>query len=685
MARGADVRCLSLDSPVTFVPGVGPQRAALLARLGIETVRDLLHTFPLRYEQPGTLVEAVEEPATVRARVVGPAKVVRLRGQLIVSADCVAEANGESFVASFFNQAYVARQLRVDTFVQLRGRFNPGRRTFSVSSHQIIADRSRPTELSPVYPRTAGLSNTQMVRMISAALRVTRGLLEDPMPFLLRQKYRLVARADALTAIHAPHSAEDLKQARRRLVFEEFLAFQLHVQGLRRLRHTQTRPSVPLTALREAAAAVVVALPFALTSSQQACLDEILLGLSASQPMHRLLQGDVGCGKTAVAFAAAAAVVASGGQVAVMVPTSLLAQQHLREAQALLGKTGLRMALLSAAQSAQARRELTEQLAAGHIDIVVGTHALTSSDVAFRNLRLVVIDEQQRFGVSMRRLLRAKGKCADVLQLTATPIPRTLALTLYGDVDISTIRELPPGRQPIATVVLREREESVALAAVRAELAKGRQAYIVAPSIADGQDEADGVVTLHARLEEELAPFCVGLVHGGLAETVRNEVMEDFVQGKVAVVVATSIVEVGVSVARATVIVVYGAERFGIATLHQLRGRVGRGTWPSHCYLIARGGGDLARRRLKLIATTVDGFALSEYDLQLRGPGEAFGQRQSGLPVFAAGDPIRDANIMAAARDEALRLLQDDDFWLLPQFGHLRQLAEDEITELADS
>lgn len=661
---------------VTNIPGIGPARAKRLARLQITSVGDVLFYFPARYERVHRESDPLQDgvQAVVEAVVSGSAS-VKLQGKR--STMSVPMKIGNSNVkALFFNQLYLRHQLIVGRKLRLYGKFHESTQSFMVNRYEVIKPGNRIPEFIPIYKLTKDLTHSAFRGMIQDAMRVYADHVEDSLPMNIRERFKLRSLREAMICAHEPKSEEDIRQAHRRLVFGEFLHFQLQVLGFRRMRSQTQQVTLDEQDLKEKAYSFIEQLPFALTKGQQHAIQTMIPEIASSSPMHRLLQGDVGSGKTAVAFAAIAAVAGLGWQSAYMVPTTILAMQQFEVATSWLVPLGLRVALLIGGQDVSLRQSILADLEAGKLDLVIGTHVLAQEQVHFKNLRLIVTDEQHRFGVTTRKLLRAQGIYPDVLQMTATPIPRTLALTLFGDIAVTSIRELPPGRQPVETKLYSRAQDAAVITLVRTELAKGRQAFMVTPRI-DPTEESDmtSAKELYDILGEELAGYTVGLIHGGMPERERTLVMQKFVHGDIAALVATTMIEVGVSVPNATMMVIYDADRFGLATLHQLRGRVGRGAYPGHCILLANKGSDAAQERLQAMLHTQDGFILAQQDLTLRGPGELLGDRQSGMPVFRLGDIVRDMKIMEVARQVASELVHDEEFWLLPNYRSLRKYA----------
>jgi ATP-dependent DNA helicase RecG len=664
---------------VQYLRGVGPKLGALLHARGLRTVRDLLFFLPRRYDDrraASAIKDLVPgQSATVEAEVQTRAyKAFRGRRQLDV---LVGDDTGVLQLrwfrvpgASFADRFERVVRLRVSGVVKLfRGRFEMVHPELGAAVG-VVEDA-----LVPVYPEVEGLRPAHLRRIVQTALPAASGL-EEQLPAWLREKRGLPALAESVQSLHAPPEGSTAAALstlttpwHRRLIYEELLLLQLGV--LRRKAAVQLERATPLRFAESLEATGRRLFPFALTSAQRRALAQLEADLSLPVPMQRLLQGDVGSGKTAVALTAAAATVAAGLQVAIMAPTEILAEQHARSALRSLDAAGIRVELLTSAVSAGERRRILGQLASGHIKVLLGTHAVIQDDVRFQALGLAVIDEQHRFGVTQRAALQAKGRDSTgalphTLVMTATPIPRTLALTLYGDLDVSVIDELPPGRTPIRTQVFREQQRTQVYERVRHAALQGRQAYIVYPLVSESEGEGmEGIGDATSAAEElaagPLAGIAVGLLHGRMSGDDKERVMRAFSGGDIAVLVATTVVEVGVDVPNATVMVIEHAERFGLSQLHQLRGRVGRGAHASECLLVAHQvGSEEAWRRLAAMEETQDGFVLAEEDLRLRGPGDFIGTRQSGLPLLTLADLTRDHELLVWAREDAALVLARD-------------------------
>ncbi len=673
---------------VSRLRGVGDRKRQALAQMGIRSVGDLLAHYPRRYidrrRQASIDTLAVGDEATVlgEVRSIG-ARRTRNRRSLVTAT--FGDGTGRLKLV-FFNQAWRERQLPVGTRAVVFGRVESyrGQRQMTNPVVDLVGDRTG--RIVPVYPQSdkAGLHSWDLASLVEEALaRCHPRGIADPLPGAIRERLRLVPRQEAIEHIHRPTTMTDVAEARRRLVFDELLRVQLElVRRKRRLEREVT--GIEHRTEGELLGAFFDRLPFELTGAQRRAIDEIFRDLAAPRPMHRLLQGDVGAGKTLVAVAALLAAVEGGHQGALMAPTEVLAEQHHLGVRALLdglevpdpttlmGSRPLEIALLTNAVPAGERRRVLAELATGRVDLVVGTHALIQEAVEFRSLGAVVIDEQHRFGVEQRAALRAKGDEAapDVLVMTATPIPRTAAMTVYGDLDQSVLDELPPGRTPIETRRVGPDDQDRVWDDVRAAVAAGRQAYVVCPLIGDGRAEAGdelagadltGAVATHERLASgELSGLRLGLLHGRLGPADKEATMEMFRRGRLDVLVATTVIEVGVDVPNATVMVIFDADRFGIAQLHQLRGRVGRGRHPGRCWLVADPQTPDGERRLDALVASTDGFELAEIDLDLRGEGTIMGERQKGRSDLKLASLRRDRDTVVVAREIAVEIVDAD-------------------------
>ena len=681
----AEHRPLS-EIPVSAVPGVGMTKARALRKIGIKTVEDLLYYFPRRYLDRSDIRQIkdlqVGMDATVVGQVVG-AEIQRGRRNRFVLTlsdgtgflQCV-WFHGLQFLPKAFGRGdQVAVSGRIGMFGHIYQMVHP-------EFDRLSAAGSTPVHTSkiiPLYPSSQALDRAQLDsrgfrRTLHACLSTFGAGIRETLPDEIRKRQKLATLRYALQNVHFPESAEALKHARRRLKFDELFYLEL-LLALRRKVLERGQKGLVLRNVGEKTRELVKHLPFELTAAQRRVLREIYADMRSDRPMHRLLQGDVGSGKTVVALVAMLMAVENGYQAAIMAPTEILAEQHFLNIRSFLQELDVRVRLLIGGQAAAERKAILEEVATGEADIVVGTHALIQEGVRFAKLGLVVIDEQHRFGVIQRRLLQEKGPNPDVLVMTATPIPRTLSLTLYGDLDISVIDELPAGRKKVRTVWRPAEKRAAIYKFVRDEVKKGRQAYIVFPLVEESEkSDLKAATESYERMKASVFKgLQVGLLHGRMANAEKEAVMRAFKAGEIQILVSTTVIEVGVDVPNATIMVIEHAERFGLTQLHQLRGRVGRGGEQSYCILISYDPvSEEAKQRLETMVKTSDGFKIAEVDLRLRGPGEFFGTRQHGFPALRIADVVHDYDLLVKAREEAFRLIESDPHLTAPEHQRIR-------------
>lgn len=657
---------ISLDTSIQYLTGVGPKRAALYQKLDIHTVRDLLYYFPRSYIDLTAPCDIAAMPlfeqCAVRARVVAKSAPQYIRRGMTLFRVKVADDSG-SMVITFFNAKYAVEALKYDTEYIFYGR-SGGTLTRREMASPSIYPADLPNALIPVYPLTQGLSSKMVGANIAQALQLLGEELDDPIPAFIRQEYHLCHLQFALRNIHLPTDRESAEIARRRLIFEELLMLALSLRSVRDDTYTQTSYVCGKADLQP----FFDQLPFTLTGAQQRAIDQVRQDLAKNTPMNRLVQGDVGSGKTMVAAALCFLCRENGLQAAVMAPTQILAEQHYETFSCQLAPLGVRCCLLDGTQSAKQRAATVESIRAGEYTVVIGTHALLQEDVRFQKLGLVVTDEQHRFGVGQRAALAEKGDHPHLLVMSATPIPRTLALLIYGDLDVSVIRELPSGRKPVRTMAIGSDKRLRALGFIKKQIDAGRQAYIVCPLIEDNESELVSAQEYVKKLKNTpLAECSSAILHGRMKAKEKETLMRAFRDGEISLLIATTVVEVGVDVPNATVMMIENAERFGLSQLHQLRGRVGRGAYESYCILVSDHKGEENRRRLHTMVTMQNGFDVAQEDLKLRGPGDFFGKRQHGLPDLRVADLLADMKTLEAARKAAERLLTADPELSLPE------------------
>ena len=665
---------MNLHQPLSVLPGVGPKSAEKFAKLGIETLQDLLLYFPFRYEdfQSKQVLDLEDgEKAVISGVVATPANVQYYgfkRNRLRFSIK-----QGEVILAvNFFNQPYLADKVEVGANIAVFGKWDKTKA--SLTGMKLLAQVE--DDLQPVYRVAQGISQTSLIKLIKTAFDQGLDLLiEENLPQVLLERYHLLSRAEAVRAMHFPKDLAEYKQALRRVKFEELFYFQMQLQVLK-METKDVSNGLVLDWQEEQLQEKKSQLPFPLTGAQERALAEILSDLKSPAHMNRLLQGDVGSGKTVVAGLAMYAVYTASYQSALMVPTEILAEQHFESLSQLF--PDLKLALLTGSMKTAERKETLLAIELGQVDMVIGTHALIQDGVQYHRLGLVIVDEQHRFGVAQRRILREKGDNPDVLMMTATPIPRTLAITAFGDMDVSIIDQMPAGRKPIITRWVKHEQLEVVLDWIKKELVKGAQVYFISPLI----EESEALDLKNAiDLEEELQAYFggdarVSLLHGKMKSDEKEAIMQAFKNKEVDILVSTTVIEVGVNVPNATIMVIMDADRFGLSQLHQLRGRVGRGDKQSYAVLVANPKTESGKKRMKIMTETTDGFVLAEEDLKMRGSGEIFGTRQSGIPEFQVADIVEDYPILEEARKVASQIVQNKD-WRRDPNWHLVALHLD--------
>ena len=694
------------EQPIRFEKGVGPKRTVFLQRLGIETVEDALWAMPWRYEDRSVMTPIGQLVPGAHASICGTimrCEAKKARNRRLSILDIVVEDPTGRLQSVFFNQPFLEQLFTVGTRVMLTGRVVAGAQGWvamrmEVAQYEVVgAETEAPLHVGrvvPIYHETKGWTSRQMRVLMRSLLDAHIAEAREVLPVALRARYRLPPIQQAIQDVHFPPADIDggqldrgLTPAHRRLAFEELFVLQLALASRQRVMKAEVKqvlfnPKTPLLGK------LARALPFQLTGAQERVMREILSDMTSIKPMNRLVQGDVGSGKTIVAVQAMVLACGSGYQAALMAPTEILAEQHYRTMKGLLGPLGLSVVLVSGGGRAAARKSVRDQVASGTAQVVIGTHAIIQQGVTFHKLGLAVVDEQHRFGVLQRKTLIDKGYKPDVLVLTATPIPRTLAMTVYGDLDVSVIDQMPPGRKPVRTFLLSDSQRGRAYQILRDELRNGRQVYVIYPLVEESEktDLQAAIQGAEGLQEDELAEFRVGLLHGRMKSEEKEQVMADYKKGKIQVLVSTTVVEVGVDVPNATVMMIEHAERFGLAQLHQLRGRVGRSGHQSYCLLMASGGvmfrsakpktagepASASRERLDALVRSTDGFVIAEEDLRIRGPGEFFGFRQWGVPEFRVANLVRDAEMLQQARQEAFALVKQDPQLRLPVHRALR-------------
>lgn len=649
---------LNLDSNIQFIKGVGEKRAKLFNSLGIFCVDSLIHFYPRKYEDwsASKNLEAVKsgETVSIKATLITLVKEAMIRRGLTLF-KCKF-SDGENVISvTIFNNKYLAKSLRIYEDYYLYGKIEKSLLNFSMNSPK-IEKAENILAIQPVYPAKEKLTSRSISKIMKTALDEL-GEIEETLDDEIMQKYSLISLDKAIRSIHFPNSADDYLPARKRLIFEELLTLQLGLLKLKSNKKSETA----LVIKDDYSSEFEKLLPFNLTNAQKRTISECLQDMKSKYPCNRLVQGDVGSGKTAVAASLIYSVIKNGYQATMMAPTEILATQHYESLLKILAPAGINIRLLTGSTPAKEKKEIKKALFDGEIDLIIGTHALIQNDVAFKNLALVITDEQHRFGVKQRAQLAEKGEDVHTIVMSATPIPRTLGLILYGDLDISILDELPPGRQEIRTDVVDSRYHKRLYKFIKDAIARGEQCYIVCPAVEENETNIKSAEELADELANgEFKGYNLGILHGKMKPKDKEAIMKSFASGKVSLLVATTVVEVGVDVPNATIMVIENAERFGLSTLHQLRGRVGRGNKKSYCVLVSDAKGETARERLMTMKKYSDGFKIADTDLKLRGPGDFFGSRQHGLPELKIADMVEDMDTLQNAQECAKSILRND-------------------------
>ena len=673
---------MSLASiPVEKVKGVGPSLLEKLHQIKIVSVKDLLEYFPYRYEN-FELIDIHramhEEKITVEAKVITACQ-IQYYGKMKSRLSFNILVNHEVVKVVVFNRTFLKNQLKLDTLITVTGKWDLGRKVITATDIKIGSSDGRGIE--PVYSLKDVPLKT-FKKIVKAAYEQYGIQLRDDLPIQIRQQYRLISYEDAVLFSHFPQNKEQVRQVERRIKYEELLKFQLKIQYLR-YQTKNERHGAEKNFDESIVQSFMNSLPFTLTEAQTKVLEEIKKDLQSGSRMNRLLQGDVGSGKTVVAAISLLMVMLSGYQTALMVPTEILGQQHYKSLKELFAVyPEFKIEFLSSSVKGKRRREILEKLASGEVNLIIGTHAIIQQDVTFKKLGLVITDEQHRFGVNQRKMLREKGEFVDVLMMTATPIPRTLAISAFGDMDVSIINQLPQGRKPVETFLIDSSKLDRALGFIQETiLDSGQQVYVITPLIEESEamDVQNAVEVYHLWQHHFEGKAKVGLMHGRLSQAEKDAVMEDFVANRSQILVSTTVIEVGVNVPNANLMLIYDAHRFGLSQLHQLRGRVGRGSEQAYCLLMSDIKNEQSLERLKIMTGTTDGFEIAEADLKLRGPGDFFGEKQSGVPVFKMANLIEDYKILEVAMQDAYRLVSSDEFHHNNEFLGLRDYIHETV------
>ena len=657
---------MELTDDVKFVKGVGPNRAKLLNKLNIYNLEDLITYYPREYEdrsKPKKIADTENgEECLIEGIVTSHIKEIRTHRKNMIIYKLIVRDDTDSCELVWYNQSYLKKMFRIGETYKFFGRINKriGQTEMVSPVYDLEGNNKNTGRIIPIYPLTYSLSQNTLRHIIEEGLKQAKDKIAETLPEYILEEYKLMKLKNAMQSIHFPKELKDFGEARNRLAFEELLTMQLLLLNLKN-KYKNTEKGIKFDS-KVKMSDVINDLPFKLTKAQTRVLEEIDSDMESDKAMNRLLQGDVGSGKTIVSIIAAYKAVKSGYQMAMMAPTSILASQHLENFKNVLEKYDIKCELLLGNTTKKKKEDILSRLKNGEIDIIIGTHSLLEENVIFKNLGLVVTDEQHRFGVRQRSTIVSKGKNPDVLVMTATPIPRTLALILYGDLDISIIDELPPNRKKIDTFAVRKSLEERVNNFVKKQIDEGRQAYIVCPLVEESEEiEAKSVEELTEKYKNEVfKEYKVECLHGKMKPKEKEEIMQRFKEGKIDILISTTVIEVGVDVPNSNIMVIENAERFGLAQLHQLRGRVGRGEYQSYCILKYQGNSELIRKRMQVMQETNDGFIISEKDLELRGSGEFFGTKQHGIPEFKVANLFEDMKLLKLVQSAAIKILEED-------------------------
>nr|WP_300005414.1 ATP-dependent DNA helicase RecG [Tissierella sp.] len=674
---------------IQFLKGVGPKKSQKLKKLNIYTVEDLLTFFPKDYEDRSKLSLLRESPigekVSLKIQILGPGQVIRPRRNMSILKIPFSDSSGTGYL-TFFNQEYLKNQFITGDILKINGKINKIGMELQITS-PIFEKEELSRKLGriiPLYPLTKGITSNEILKLMDLAIKDHLNILKESLPLYLREKYNLIGFKEAITNIHYPKSSDLLKQAQDRLKFEELLVLQLGLFMLKNSSKTDDN-GISFSGFKNTKEMIDL-LPFALTGAQSKVIKEVEEDMNGEKQMNRLIQGDVGSGKTVIAAVAMFKAVKCGFQAAMLAPTEILASQHFESLAPMFERWGIKCELLIGSLTSKKKRQVLEELENGQIDILIGTHAIIQEGIEFYKLGLAITDEQHRFGVKQRAVLNQKGNNPDMIVMTATPIPRTLALILYGDLDISIIDELPPGRREIETFAIGENLIERMNGFIKKQLLEGRQAYVVCPLIEESETlDLNSAEEIYMEMKNNsFKEFNVSLLHGKMKAKEKDEVMLAFKNKEVDVLISTTVIEVGVNIPNANIMTVYNSERFGLAQLHQLRGRVGRGEYQSYCILINYSKNKIARERMRILQESTDGFVISEKDLEIRGPGEFFGTRQHGLPELKIANLFTDMNILKVVQKEAIQIMKEDPFLENIEHKDLKNEIDNMFKDLGD-